>query len=231
MKFDNYAKGIQNNLSVYLKTLYSVIPENYTIINIGDQTTDIPLIVPKINTKKILIVSGFHGDENSGPWSIIKYLKHNNNSGASFLPMVNPTGFKQFNRHSRYGHDPNIMNSNSIIYNNLGPLMGFSANGCLILHEDSSTQRENMGYLYHGNSSPNLIDSMINNLKEYYELFDNDNIHNGIGHIPLTDNTFESVLTREHITTIKTEYSSLSPLDIRIQCGYNLINTFIKNKS
>lgn len=58
----------------------------------------------------VLISGGFHGDEISGPWGIVEYLEENgypSKVNATFLPLVNPTGFVLSRRANFWGDDPN----------------------------------------------------------------------------------------------------------------------------
>lgn len=60
--------------------------------------------------KRILITSGIHGDERSGPYALIKFLlgrKNLRNLNADVVPLINPTGFKKRTRKDANGKDLN----------------------------------------------------------------------------------------------------------------------------
>ncbi|MEK9194537.1 MAG: succinylglutamate desuccinylase/aspartoacylase family protein, partial [Patescibacteria group bacterium] len=60
--------------------------------------------------KRILITSGIHGDERSGPYTLIKFLleKQNiKNLNADIIPLINPSGFEKETRENKNGKDPN----------------------------------------------------------------------------------------------------------------------------
>jgi len=64
--------------------------------------------------KKILIISGMHGDEPSGPYAVFKFLEFFHNSPSlrkkfkiDALPLINPTGFLKGTRANQEGKDIN----------------------------------------------------------------------------------------------------------------------------
>jgi hypothetical protein len=60
--------------------------------------------------KRILIVSGIHGDEPSGSYTIAKFLLETHKfpkMQLDFIPLVNPSGFKKGTRQNKEGKDIN----------------------------------------------------------------------------------------------------------------------------
>lgn len=60
--------------------------------------------------KRILVVSGIHGEEPSGPYAIAKFLlgtKKIEKAQIDFIPLVNPDGFKRGTRSTKNGRDLN----------------------------------------------------------------------------------------------------------------------------
>ena len=101
---------------------------------------------------KILIVSGFHGEERGGPYALLKWLSNCDTSifrnvDLSFIPIVNPVGFKKNSRYSIPGEktnqgfchiekDEKRSREGEIIYNNIDVLLPLAKDGYLSLHED-----------------------------------------------------------------------------------------------
>ena len=107
---------------------------------------------------KMLIVSGFHGEEKAGPYSILKWLSDCDLSifrrvDLSFIPIVNPLGFKKGVRYSIQGERNNQgfchseganackpgekrSREGEILYSNIDLLLPLSKDGYLSLHED-----------------------------------------------------------------------------------------------
>jgi hypothetical protein len=60
----------------------------------------------------LLIAAGFHGEEPAGCWGILHFLKQAPTglfqlANLSFLPVVNPTGFRLDRRRNDWGENPN----------------------------------------------------------------------------------------------------------------------------
>lgn len=98
---------------------------------------------------KMLIVGGFHGEEKAGPYSILKWLEDNDSSifkrvDMSFIPVVNPVGFKKNTRYSDgiksnggFGErDKKPSREGEILIRNIDVLFPLSKDGFLSLHED-----------------------------------------------------------------------------------------------
>lgn len=107
---------------------------------------------------KMLIIAGFHGEEQAGPWAILKWLRACDVStfrkvDLSFIPIVNPIGFKKNQRYSIPGEKNNQgfchpeganackpgekrSREGEILYNHLDMLLPLAKDGYLTLHED-----------------------------------------------------------------------------------------------
>ncbi len=110
---------------------------------------------------KVLIVAGFHGEEQAGPWGILRWLKEAPASylekyDASFIPIVNSYGFARKKRYglsdmqTNTGFGPNGKDTppspeGEILIQNIDIIRPLAQNGCLSLHEDSTTKEY---YLY-----------------------------------------------------------------------------------
>jgi hypothetical protein len=61
---------------------------------------------------RILIGSGFHGEESAGPWGVLAFLESVEDSllagvGLTVLPLVNVSGFREGKRFNDLGENPN----------------------------------------------------------------------------------------------------------------------------
>lgn len=114
------------------------------------------------NDPKVLVVSGFHGEEVAGPYAILQWLKDCDTKALrdydiSFIPIVNPQGFAKGTRYNSQGevsncgfcHHETEGNEKSqegvILSNNIDLLKPMAKDGYLSLHEDA---REKRYYLY-----------------------------------------------------------------------------------
>ena len=106
---------------------------------------------PTIDGPRVLISGGFHGDEVSGPWGIVEYLKNNDyptDVNLSILPLVNPTGFVLSRRRDFWGDEPNrgymggakpvekASYEDDILNKNLGILSILAKDCYMSFHED-----------------------------------------------------------------------------------------------
>jgi hypothetical protein len=62
--------------------------------------------------RRLMIASGFHGDESAGPWGLLAFLESADPSlldavDLSILPLVNVTGFRAGTRLNAAGENPN----------------------------------------------------------------------------------------------------------------------------
>lgn len=252
MKFTNYVIESNiiamnaNNLGVYMDSLKAVVlsGDRYRVENIGDDITFVPLLIPKQidnNKKSLLVCSGFHGDENSGPWAIIKYLQKQDkiNANISFLPLVNPTGFKQFKRLTTFGTDlnlPGIESPDNILSDNFGRLSTLGVDGVLNLHEDPEEKSDGakVAYVYKTDDMEDyVVKYMLSTLNDYFEIlhdkkgrYDEKIVHGVVKGI--NKYSWEGILQKEGIPTITTEYSSREYFDKRVECGFEIITGFVE---
>jgi hypothetical protein len=143
----------------YFKKMYSISAEKrFWLCVLGEvEELQIWLIRTRDNIEhkdpKILIVSGFHGEEKAGPYSILKWLKNCDTNifkrvDLSFIPIVNPVGFKKNQRYSIPGERNNQgfchpesgekrSREGEILFNNIDILLPLARDGFLSLHEDN----------------------------------------------------------------------------------------------
>jgi hypothetical protein len=135
---------------------------------------------PTTSGPRVLLAGGFHGDEISGPWSIINFLEKSpypTEVSLSILPLVSPTGFQLSRRANFWGNEPNngyvkvadyqiASEEDKILKKNLIILKVLSKDAYVSLHEDE----EEKFYIY-SYGKEDLLDKNIKSLGEkYFEL-------------------------------------------------------------
>lgn len=198
----------------------------------------------------ILVAAGFHGDEPAGCFGILHFLKHVSRStlskiNLSFLPLVNPTGFK-INRHENYyGENPNrgfCQQNNSeilsaegkILLNNIQMLKLLAKDGFVSLHEDTDKEDFYL-YTFENSNAPGLFsESLRNDLAKFFKQHKNGSlyakdevINNGII-FRYDDGSFEDFLAKEGVPyTACTEAPGLCDLEMRTKANASIIDAFI----
>lgn len=119
---------------------------------------------------KMLVVAGFHGEEKAGPYAILDWLEScdpevTRNYDISFLPIVNPVGFKRDQRYGFTGEKTNCgfchhergdtaSPEAQVIITNIDMLRGMADNGFLSLHEDIKETRYYVYSFEKGRTAP-----------------------------------------------------------------------------
>jgi hypothetical protein len=132
---------------------------------------------------KILVVSGFHGEEKAGPYAVLKWLSGCDISifrkvDLSFIPIVNPIGFKKGVRYSIPGEKNNQgfchpergekrSREGNIIYDNIDLLMPLAKDGFLSLHEDVLV-KEYYLYTFEKRRREYLTKGLLNTLSKHF---------------------------------------------------------------
>lgn len=142
----------------YTKQLFKVVAEKRLWLRILGEIEDEQIWLIRSrehwdhSDPKILIVSGVHGEEKAAPYAVLKWLSNCDASifrkvDLSFIPLVNPIGFKKGTRYSSPGEKSNQgfchpekgekrSREGEIIYSNIDLLMPLAKDGYLSLHED-----------------------------------------------------------------------------------------------
>jgi len=164
MILNNYLKQLQEqaeaevnyNINEYFDRLRKTIEKNKSAVieKVLGYTREYPILFlhPRkiLNAPTILIAAGFHGDESSGPWAVLNFLESNSYPGkvnASFLPLVNPTGFNLSRRADFWGVQPNRgftksydnsppSQEDDILKKNISTLSEYGKDRLITLHED-----------------------------------------------------------------------------------------------
>jgi len=147
---------------------------------------------------KVLIVAGFHGEEQAGPLAILKWMKEAPDSylskyDISFIPVVNSYGFARKKRYGLSDMPTNVgfgLNKGDavpspegeILVQHMEILRPLSQNGCLSLHEDV-TSKEYYLYSYEHGPRPSLFAYRLRNeLKKYFP-----KAYDGIAYVDTSD--------------------------------------------
>jgi hypothetical protein len=105
--------------------------------------------------RKVLIAAGFHGNEVSGPWCVLEWLKQFGSTplagvDVTILPLVNPDGFKNNIREDNIDDDPNrgwtknpeqhASKEGVVLLSHIQELYDASLDGFLTLHENMDSK-------------------------------------------------------------------------------------------
>jgi predicted deacylase len=141
--------------------------------NVGDSELMVVEPAKKNKGKHILLVSGTHGDEVAGPFGLLRYLERVSDEtlkmvNLSFIPLLNPTGFRKFTRDNQWGEktnrsyddDKKISREGKIFKGNLSLLKEIAADGMITVHEDPKA-KVCFIYMYHGKNAEELGEILL----------------------------------------------------------------------
>jgi hypothetical protein len=212
-KTDTMVLNPSNNIS----DLYGLISVGATLNDLQieelGRVKDYPLIFltpknPDPSKKNVLIAAGFHGNEIAGPWGIANWLmsEKENKVNASFLPLVNPTGFLAGSAKNSDGGYPNdgwihegeLSAEGKLIMFNMGKILPAAADGFLTLHEDHTNDQFYLYYFSDNDTIPDKVDEILSIGQTYFGIVRDGNykdtpIKNGLVK-NLHDGTFEDFL-------------------------------------
>lgn len=192
--------------------------------------------------RQLLVVSGHHGNEPSGPFAISKFFKqHRADSpvALSFLMCVNPTGFKRNRREGIEDSDPNRemlsgqdpSPEGELLKDHTTLIQQVGQDGVLSLHED---WEERCFYLYtqtqEGESDPVAEALLVVGAQDFPLHEDGTEAGSGVisdGIIWGADDTsIETWLCEAGIPVYTTEVPGTYDLTKRVQCAQSLIEAF-----
>jgi len=205
---------------------------------------------------KMLIVSAFHGEEKAGPYSILKWMKNCDQNilkkvDLSFIPIVNPIGFKRNTRYNTLGEKTNCgfchpenkespSREGQILINNIDLLRPLAEDGFLSLHEDISAKEFYLYTFDESKKSGEFTIGMRESLQKFFpKALDGVRVivDTGVGpfvkdgiinHHKLHDGSFEDWLHHLGVPRIVvTETPGTYQLRRRINAGVYAINKFI----
>jgi predicted deacylase len=201
----------------------------------------------RIDGPRILIAGGFHGEEPSGPWSILKFLdeyRYPSDVNMAFLPMVNPTGFRLSRRANWHGHKPNrgyinvgdgesMSEEDKILRDNGNVLKQYAKDSLLAMHEDD----EEKFFMYSLGKNDKLVDKLKEIGNNYFGLKE-DNAEKGKESYTKGgvvkgdyDGTFEHFINRKGCDICLTiELPGRRDFKERVNCGAEIIFEASKGK-
>jgi len=198
----------------------------------------------------LLITAGFHGEEPAGCWGILLFLETVSqellqNVNLSFIPLVNPTGFKKGYRYNDWGENPNsgfchtlsgkpeTSKEGSILLENLDLVKQLAKDGFVSLHEDSDQERFYI-YTFENSDSPGVFSkSLLHAGTDFFEpcsdgIVEGASLNNGII-FKDCDGSFEDFLFHKGIPiTACSETPGKADIKKRIEANSNIVKAFCK---
>ena len=133
---------------------------------------------------KVLIVAGFHGEEQAGPLAILRWMKEAPNSylerfDISFIPIVNSYGFARKKRYglsdmkTNAGFGPNGKTippspEGEVLIQHIDLLRPLAQHGFISLHEDITVKEYYMYAFEHGPNPSKFTKGMKKELKKHF---------------------------------------------------------------
>lgn len=176
-------------IRTYTKQLFKIAAEKRLWLRILGEIEGEPMWLIRSretrdhNDPKFLILSGFHGEEKAGPFAVLKWLTNCDPAlfkkvDLSFLPIVNPIGFKKGVRYSIPGERNNQgfchpesgekrSREGDILYNNIDLLLLLAKDGYLSLHEDALV-KEYYVYTFEKRRRAALTSGLLNTLGKHF---------------------------------------------------------------
>lgn len=201
---------------------------------------------------KILITAGIHGPEIGGPWSIHSYLSSLDKlpSGVqlTIFPAVNPTGIDEVSRKNRWGQAPNAgfvvgsrespSKEGKLILAAKNFLSERAKDGHLALHEDYNLRDRFYMYANEKGYPGAFSEAMVNAGRRHFRPSED-------GYCPNEDRpkakVFSGIIFQDHDGSLEdmlfhmgsrhtaaTETPQKAPLEARLRCGVDFIETFIR---
>ena len=243
-----------NDITIFLLRLHALADGvDLHVSDLGDLAGN-PLILlePQQHNvgPSVLIAAGFHGDEPGGCWGLLRFLEDGlrdfvKSANISFLPLVNPTGFRKDRRTNDWNEDPNrgFCHSSSsqaqpsregaLLVDHLSRLKPLAADGFLSLHEDLEFDRFYI-YTFGTNSDPGpFSEALRSEESKVFEAYpdgplEGSVVRNGIIH-NFHDGSFEDRLFHEGVkNTACTETPGPSDISIRVEVNARLSYAFVR---
>lgn len=243
-----------NDLIQLTKRIYSLSAEkSLSVENLGD-IGGYPLLFltpSKLNDgPKVLIAAGFHGDEPAGCWGIIHFLENaptilGNTLNVSFLPLVNPTGFRLNKRTNTWDEDPNrgfyhtdstaikLSREGHILLSHFSKLKSLGKHGFLSLHEDVDLQQFYL-YTFEATNAPTAFSEILRDEeRKFFSVYPDGTLEGGILRDGIIfrqcDGSFEDLMFHQGIPrTACTETPGKIDINVRIAANSSLISAFVE---
>ncbi len=182
------------------------------------------------------------------PWGILRFLEtkaptFGQHVNVSFLPVINPTGFRALRRVNDWGEDPNrgfchnqvdqpaLSREGRILLEHLDDLRLLAADGFVSLHEDTEQEQFYL-YTFEESDGPGLFSDMLRTVgTKYFPLvpggiIDGSLINGGLS-FRHCDSSFEDCLFHAGVPrTACTETPGLLDIQYRITANAEIIRAF-----
>ncbi len=202
--------------------------------------------------KKVMLISGMHGEEPAAPWAILKFCQENqdllDDVAISIVPVVNLHGFTTGERNGETGAYINFFLNNDgsdrklgveaqILKDNEKRLGGLSKDGMLNLHEDVTAEGFYM-YVF-GNAKCPTVKAMMKAGKKYFD-FKRDGEYEDNGKYELkgglvdnhADGTFDDMMRQEYgiPLSVTTETPAKGGIEFndRVAAAADMTEEFVK---
>jgi len=225
----------------YQRIIGAAKARGYTVENLGEVDGDPILFLgpPQAGEIRVLVAAGFHGDEPAGPLAVLSALETLpdfllNAAQVSFLPLVNPSGFRWNTRLDSSGLDMNrgfchpekgykLAPEGRVLVEHLNRLKEAGRDLLLTLHEDVDEHRFYL-YIYESKDRPGpLGQAIFDEGLKHFELA------RGAGEFRDHDSSFDDLLFHEGVPhVICMETPCLEPIEDRISCHVAMIRTAIE---
>lgn len=245
-------KSMSNDLIRFKNLLYGLATQRgFAIQELGKVGDDpILLLTPEKSTNghHLLIAAVFHGEEPAGGWGILRFLQEVSedvllSTNLSFLPIVNPTGFRKGRRTNDWGENPNrgfihnnpeqstLSKEGHILVKHLSYIKDLAKDGFISLHEDVEVDKFYI-YTFEDFEVPGPFSNMLRKEEQkYFQAYPDGVLEGGFvsdGVIfRYCDGSFEDLLFHEGIPrTACTETPGLLSIESRIRANTGIITAF-----
>jgi hypothetical protein len=236
------------HLAAWYEELLDLAPGLDLAVKELGQVDGNPILVlyPKyrVTGPDLMIMSGFHGDEQAGPWGILQYLREGalglKWANLSFLPLMNPVGTLRGTRCNHEEHNPNRgwdrehrWDQLSVegrlvapIYRNL---LAAGKDGVLSLHEDLNSRGF---FLFVHEDTIHHVALVMRDVGRRWFGSQPDGIHDGL---PITngyihfhrEGSLEESLSEDGVHRVLTsETPAWERWEDRVSCNAELIRSF-----
>lgn len=193
-----------------------------------------------------LICGGIHGDEESGPYSILNLIMSNKiPKKTAFLPMISPSSnrlhkrrnIEKLNVNRGWGKSSKVLSKEGkIITNNINKILPCSLKGVLSLHETIDKK-----YILFVNSKNNItwINKMVNTAKQRFDIIEDTSEKDYFVEYPPTkngiifnahDSSFETFVYKLGCDPVMTnEVPQKASMEDKNYINKNLIDVFCSN--
>jgi hypothetical protein len=233
----------------YMKKIKQIITKkgfsSKSLGDIGDAELLVIEPIKKNKGKNLLIISGIHGDEQAGPFGLMRYLSRIGDKtlemiNLHFIPLYNPTGFRKCTRDNEwkektnrnFDNDEKISRESKIIKSNLKLIKEMGGDGILTMHEDTKA-KVCFIYMYHGKGAEELGDILLNIDRMFFrQRSQSDDRKDGKLKDGIVwdrhENSFEDWINKNGIPSVAiTETPGKEDFEHRVQANTMLLSAFV----